>query len=129
VARARGDGPTWIEVGVQNGGFRQTIKALGWAYAWAVAREAIGHDPSVEEFADWWNYPVRTAFRDQAAFRACYPNLDTPGCMFEDRELRATLATLADAADRTEGKVRSLKRRLRPSESSILRLGMTRATA
>jgi hypothetical protein len=62
-----------------------------WAQSWATVREAVGHDPTAEEVAEWWGQAVRSVYREQAAFRACFPTLDTPAPIYEDPELRAKL--------------------------------------
>ena len=117
-------GPTWLEIAVRNGGFRKAIKALMWAQTWAIAREAIGHDPTVDEVADWWHAPRRSAFRDQAAFRECFPSLDSPAPMFEAPEIREKLRRAANASDELDEFARAIKRRIRPSDSSALQIGM-----
>jgi hypothetical protein len=91
-----------MELGVRNAGMRATVTAVGWAYCWAVTREAIGHDPSVEEVAGWWNMSRRTAFRDQAAFRKAFPTLDTPAPMYATPESRVGVARHAAAGEKVE---------------------------
>lgn len=66
-----------------NAGFRKAYRAVMWAVSWAIAQEALGHDPSVEEVAKWWELPRRTAFSEQQAFREAFPTLLTPALMFE----------------------------------------------
>ena len=83
---------TWIEVAVRNAGIRASITAMGWAYSWAVTREAIGHEPTVEEVADWWNMSRRTAFREQAAFRKAFPTLDSPAPIYSTPDARGAVA-------------------------------------
>ena len=93
---------TWLELGVRNGGIRAAMTAATWAYTWAVTREALGHDPSVDEVADWWNTPRRTAFREQAAFRKAYPMLDNPAPIYASDEARAGLAMHAAFGDKLD---------------------------
>ena len=78
---------TWLEVAILNGGLRDAIKALTWAHSWIHVQVALGRDPTVEEVAEWWNESRRTAFREQAAFRKCYPTLDTPAALYNDKAL------------------------------------------
>jgi hypothetical protein len=73
---------TWIEVAVLNGGFRKALRALDWAHSWVHVQVAFGRDPSAEEVAEWWNMSQRTAYRDQAAFRACFPKADSPMAIY-----------------------------------------------
>lgn len=93
---------TWIELAVVNAGMRTAFKAINWAHSWAVARESLGHDPTVEEVADWWNMSRRTAFRDQAAFREAFPTLADPSPMYASEEARAAIAKQAAFGDRMD---------------------------
>ena len=54
---------TWIELAVALGGFRQGTRALLWAHSWTHAQVALGHEPTVDEVAEWWNESRRTCFR------------------------------------------------------------------
>ena len=74
--------PTWLEVAVYHGGIRSAIKALNWAHSWMHVQVAFGREPTVDEVAEWWNMSRRTAFRDQAAFRTCFPDLDSPAAIY-----------------------------------------------
>lgn len=93
-------GMTWIEVAVRNGGFRDAIKALSWAHSWIHVQVALGRDPSVDEVAEWWNESRRTAFREQAAFRKCFPTLDSPAAIYATPKamapVRQAVAVLKD---------------------------------
>lgn len=77
---------TCLEIAVENSDIAKAVKALTWAYCWAIARQIIGHDPSVEEVADWWGDSHRTTYRNQAAFRAAFPGLQSPAPIFETPE-------------------------------------------
>jgi hypothetical protein len=112
---------TWIEVAVANGGFRKAIKALSWAHSWIYVEVALGREPSVDEVAEWWFESRRTAFREQAAFRECFPMLDNPAPLYAKPYQRervekgvAQLATLEAA----------LRRARRPADSEILSAGL-----
>lgn len=116
--------PTWIEVAVSNAGFRKANTALVWAMCWAIVREVIADDPTVEQVADWWSTPYRTAYREQAAFREAFPTLDSPTQMLDAPETREHIANLAKAMQRSDEKKKS--RRALP-DLSVLQLGMARA--
>lgn len=103
-----------MEVAVANAGLRQSFRAFSWALNWATVREAIGHDPTVEEVAEWWNASVRTTFREQAAFRKAFPTLESPGKIFEDPEARSAIKAVADLGG---------SGRNRKVEQAIVRLG------
>lgn len=115
---------TWVEMGLRNAGFLKTQTALLWAMQWAVTRESIGSDPSVEEVAAWWNQNERTAYRQQAAFRSAFPTLESPAPIFADPSVRAKMETMAKQADDFAAQ-RKTKRRI--PESIILELGFGRA--
>jgi hypothetical protein len=80
-----------MEVAVGRAGWRQGIRAMTWAYEWAVAREALGDEPSVDQVAEYWKMNRRTAFREQSAFREAFPSLDTPAVIYADPRVRETL--------------------------------------
>lgn len=109
--------PTWIEVAVANGGFRQAIKAFNWAHSWIYVKVALGHDPTVDEVAEWWNQSRRTAFRDQAAFRTCFPSLDTPAPIYKSEAQIAQIKKSVENLAKVEAAVRRMRR---PSDSTIL---------
>ena len=90
---------------------RAAVTAMSWAYCWAVTREAIGHEPSVEEVADWWNMARRSAFREQAAFRKAFPTLETPAAIYATPESRATAARHAATGDKLERWVAERRKR------------------
>jgi hypothetical protein len=117
---------TWLEVATRNAGIRKAITATNWAYCWAVTREAIGHDPSVEEVADWWKMSRRTAFRDQAIFRTAFPTLETPAKIYESEEARDALAKTAAVADKVEQWKKDRRER---RELDAVRAVMGRASA
>ena len=112
---------TWLDVAVTNAGLRRGTTALVWAYQWAVVREALEHEPTVDEVAEWWAMNRRTAFRDQASFRAAFPMLDTPAQIYASPEVRANLKTHADFGDKVEKA--GEKRRQLTRELGALRIG------
>lgn len=110
MATSRQRQATWIEIAVRNGGFRKAIKALTWANSWIHVQFALGRDPSVDEVAEWWNESRRTAFREQAAFRECFPDLETPAAIFDNAKSRAKIEEAAANLAKVEATVRSAKR-------------------
>ena len=78
---------TWLDVAVSNGGFRNAVKALSWAHSWVHVQVALDRDPSVDEVAEWWNTPRRSAFREQSAFRMCFPMLESPAAIYSTDEV------------------------------------------
>lgn len=112
---------TWLEVAVARAGLRTGIKAMTWAYQWAVAREALGEEPTVEQVAEYWNGTRRTAFREQAAFREAFPEFETPAKIYETEQARAAVRKHADTFANVEewGE----RRRARKAEEGIAHLG------
>lgn len=125
MARKRGHAATWMEVAVSNAGIRKGISALGWAYAWAVARQSIGHDPSVDEVADWWRQSRRTAYRNQAAFRKAFPTLETPSRIFEQPEIQERIREAAKFGDKMDPENAGGPK---ASDLEIVRIGMFTAS-
>lgn len=118
---------TWLEVAVAIGGLRKAVRALIFANCWAMAREALGHDPTVEEIAEWWKASVRSTYRDQAAFRTCFPMLETPARIFESPEARARIHEAVAAWDTFED-ARSARREA-AADKSVLTIGLLTAPA
>lgn len=112
---------TWLEVAVARTGLRTGVRALTWAHEWAVASTALGHVPSVEEVAEYWGLTRRTAFREQAAFREAFPEVETPMALYDSDDARARLQAVADLGDKIEefGE----KRRARKAEIGVAELG------
>lgn len=113
--------PTWIEVAVKNGGFRKAIRALSWAQSWIYVEVALGREPTVDEVAEWWNESRRTAFREQAAFRECFPKLDSPAPLYAARGERERIQKSVESLSKLEAAVRKARR---PNDSEILAAGL-----
>jgi hypothetical protein len=77
-------------VGIGNAGLRATLRALQFGFAWGLARAELGREPeSVEELAATMQLSVRTAYRDQEAFREAFPTEATPTRMNEQSGAQA----------------------------------------
>ena len=111
---------TWMEISVKHAAFRGAITALKWAYSWGIAREALGHEPTVDEVADWWRMSRRTAFRAQAAFREAFPDFETPSPLCENFETRQAMRL---KAENSEDSRRGSIPRMKLTDSDILWLG------
>ncbi len=98
--------------------------ALLWAIVWNVARQSLGHEPTVEEVAEWWKSSVRTAYREQARFREAFPELDSPAAIFDAPETKARV----DAILGSEGIFGRKSRRESPPETAVLKIGMLPAS-
>lgn len=117
---------TWLELAVTNAGFRQGIRAMTFVHLWGVAREALGHEPSAEELANWWNSPERTIYREQAAFRQAFPTLETPAPIADNPENRRRFKELAKRSAELDDAIHARRdaKRSRLSDSAILRIGL-----
>ena len=115
---------TWIELAVANAGIRKALTGLTWAYCWSVVREALGEDPSVEQVAQWWGEPPRTAYREQAAFRTAFPTLETPAKLHDNPDFRRKLGEAVKLAADLER--HGLPRTV--SDNGVLELGLMAAT-
>lgn len=62
-----------LDLGMRNAGFRRTTVALTFAVSWATAWASLGHEPTMEEYWDWWNQSPASGYRELEAWRACYP--------------------------------------------------------
>ena len=117
--------PTWVEVGIRNAGFLKTQTALVWAWSWAVTRESVGRDPTVEEVAEWFKESPRTAYREKAAFTKAFPMLESPAAIFKDPVARSKLSDFAKLGDEMAAKKRT---RRRVPETAVIDVGLLRAT-
>jgi hypothetical protein len=115
---------TWIQLAVHNAGIRKAMKALLWAYCWELVRADLGYDPSAEEVADWWNEPVRTAYREQAAFREAFPDMESPALMFENAAARRLVLESSRLARRIDPSPTNRRLEL---DSELIELGLFEA--
>jgi hypothetical protein len=70
---------TWAQVGFRNAGMRETTRALRFAMGWGLATAELGSEPeSLDKYAEVMEVSRATAFRDQQAFRAAFPDEVTP---------------------------------------------------
>jgi hypothetical protein len=92
-------------VAMQRAGFVKGRQGLMFAVCWWIATAELGRSPdTVEEYAEWWDGRSRSqAFRDQAAFRQCFPEFATPtelaaavGLDFTDLHRGREAATVAE---------------------------------
>lgn len=112
---------TWLEVAVANGSIREAIRALNWAHSWIHVQVAYGLAPSVDEVAEWWNQPRRTAFREQAAFRKCFPYLDDPSPLYASKAQLDSVQRTVKIFDKLDAAKRARKR---ATDSDLLGTGL-----
>ena len=79
---------------MRNAGIGLGSRGVMWAFSWAIVREVLQREPTVDEVAEWWGQPRRTAFRDQSAFRKAFPTLKTPAAIFASEQVQVYLKEL-----------------------------------
>ncbi len=114
---------TWLQLAVRNAGIREGLRAMNWSFRWAVTREALGHDPTADQIAEWWLESRRTTFRGQKAFRAAFPSLETPAPIYTQPELRRRMREIVKIGNDLDEKART--RRL---DLEIINIGLMTAT-
>lgn len=79
---------TLFQAAVRRVGLRRAGQVMAFMVAWEAARQELGRSPAnVEEYAEHWRQPVRSAYRELARFRETFPAETTP-----DRLLDQALA-------------------------------------
>ena len=67
------------EVAIVNGGIRASVRAFKFAMGWGLAAAELRREPeSIDEYSSVMDESRATAFRDQQAFRKCFPGQETP---------------------------------------------------
>jgi hypothetical protein len=69
----------------RTGSILQAGRVVSYVVKYAAAREALGQDPGVEEYAEWWGEAPRTSYLHQAQFREIF-ELDNPGALLAAME-------------------------------------------
>jgi hypothetical protein len=114
---------TWAEVAVSHGGIRAAVRAMKFAMAWGLATAELHREPeSIDEYVSVMDESRASAFRDQQAFRKCFPGQETPG------ELNRVSGQQA-RYDEILRKVGDLEAAKAEAEISIFNLGAGTATA
>jgi hypothetical protein len=67
-----------MEIAVDRVGQRKTPRVLSFILQWQIARDALGHDPTIEEYAAWWKESRATAYRHLSLFREAFPSERDP---------------------------------------------------
>jgi hypothetical protein len=83
VANTKQDGEPLLRIAASHVGLRRGLRALGFMVAWDMCREALGHEPDVQEYAAWWKEATSTAYRDMALFKEAFPGEDTPSRLLD----------------------------------------------
>lgn len=123
--------PTWLQVAVFNAGMVKGATAISWAWCWGITREVLGHDPTVEEVAEWWGASERTAYRDHASFKKAFPFLDSPAPYVDQAEVKPLVEAAARGMKRITDKMenrKNEKRERRPLDTAAMRIGFLPCT-
>jgi hypothetical protein len=69
-----------VETAIRRVGFRRGRRAVTFAACWWIVTHAQEGTPpaTVDEYAEWWAQSRAQAFRDQADYRAAFPEWTTP---------------------------------------------------
>jgi hypothetical protein len=70
--------PTLQQLAARNVGQIKGARVVAFVVMWAIAEDALGHSPTLEEYAEWWHESRSTVFREQARFREAFPGETTP---------------------------------------------------
>lgn len=70
----------------RTGSHLKAAKVAAFVVAWGLARRDVGEEMTVEQYADWWKQPIRSAYREQALFRETFAPLDTPDPILDRME-------------------------------------------
>jgi hypothetical protein len=70
--------PTLQQLASARVGQTKGAKVVAFIVMWAIAEDALGHPPTLDEYAEWWRESRSTAFRLQARFREAFPSETTP---------------------------------------------------
>lgn len=70
--------PTLQQLAAKRVGQTSGARVVAFIVQWAVASEALGHELTLEEYADWWHASRSTVFREQARFREAFPGEANP---------------------------------------------------
>ncbi len=74
---------TLLEHARQRVGCRNALRVMTYMVAWQIAREDIGHEPTAEQYGQWWKESPATAYREQALFRRAFPNESNPARLLD----------------------------------------------
>ena len=83
---------TLMEMAVSKVGIYKGARVCAFICQWSMCAQALGHDITIEEYADWWKESIRSAYRHQAEFRSVF-GLPTPQVFADQAIVRATAMT------------------------------------
>jgi hypothetical protein len=78
---------------LRQGSMLKAARVAAFVTGWGVVRRELGHEPSVDEYAEWWKEHRATAYRHLAEFRVVFPQFETPGPVLDHLEAAAARHT------------------------------------
>lgn len=84
TARATDEtGTPLLQLAAQRVGLRKAMKVLSFMVAWDHARDQLGYEPTIDQYAEWWKESAATAYRHQQVFREAFPGETTPSRLLD----------------------------------------------
>jgi hypothetical protein len=78
---------TLLEIAyLRHGSMLKAARVVAFVIGWGVVRQELGHEPTVDEYADWWKEGRSTAYRHRDEFRHVFPQFETPGPVLDHLE-------------------------------------------
>lgn len=102
-----------LELAISIGGYRKGFRVVTFIEQWTIAQNALGHEPTVIEAADWWHESQATWFRRQVEFREIFDLLDNPA------PIAAAVIARAEAKREAIGSVIAALGSMAPSAAAV----------
>lgn len=80
---AKRKSPSLLRIAASRVGPLKGSRVLAYMIAWDMVRQELGHEPTPEEYGEWWKQSRATSFREQAAFRECFPGEKNPARLMD----------------------------------------------
>jgi len=93
--------PTLLELCVDRGGLLKGMRICSFIIEWSMCAGALGREPLVVEFRDWWKANDRSTWRRLAEFREMFDTDATPQ-IFTAAIAPDTFGELADLGGRAD---------------------------
>lgn len=71
-------GEPLLTVAARRVGLRHAFKALTFMAAWQRVERALGHEPTMAEYCEWWRESTATAYRHRTNFLNAFPDEQSP---------------------------------------------------
>jgi hypothetical protein len=87
---------------VEKVGWRTGLRAVTYLAAWGLCADALGHSPSVKEYAEYWHQSLAMSYKEREGFGAVWPELiDTPEVLWDQikRQVKSRSSKAVATAD------------------------------